>query len=157
VSYGGNHPSGKPFREVMLAELAGRIDLSRVHFLGRVPYETYLKVLQVSAAHVYLTYPFALSWSLLDAMACGCLIVGSDTAPVRDVIRHEENGLLVPFFDTDALAARLAEACRAPERFRQMRAEARATVVTGYDRATVCLPKWLGVIDEVLAGRHVTA
>jgi glycosyltransferase involved in cell wall biosynthesis len=151
-TYGRPPPEGS-WKQRLLAEVGDRLDPARVHWVGTLPYEQLLRVFAASWAHVYLTYPFVLSWSLLDAMACGCVIIGSDTAPVRDVVRHEENGLLVPFFDTDALAARLAEACRKPERFRRLRENARATAVAEYDRATVCLPKWLGVIDEVLAGQ----
>lgn len=138
------------WKQRLLGEVGDRLDPARVHWVGSLPYEQLLRVFAASWAHVYLTYPIALSWSLLDAMACGCLIIGSDTAPVRDVVRHEENGLLVPFFDTNALAAQLAEACRAPDRFRHLREAARATALAEYDRATVCLPRWLSVIDEVL-------
>ncbi|WP_428669176.1 glycosyltransferase [Reyranella sp.] len=149
-TYGRPPPEGS-WKQRLLGEVGDRLDPARVHWVGPLPYEQLLYVFAASWAHVYLTYPFALSWSLLDAMACGCLIIGSDTAPVRDVVRHEENGLLVPFFDVDALAAQLAEACRKPERFRRLRDNARATAVAEYDRATVCLPKWLDVVDEVLA------
>ncbi|MFM5729004.1 glycosyltransferase [Aeromonas veronii] len=99
------------------------VDLERVHFLGKVPYATYKNVLQISAVHVYLTYPFVLSWSLLEAMASGCLIVASDTAPVREVINDGENGLLVGFFDTDSIAERVLSALDAPQRFGELRRE----------------------------------
>jgi glycosyltransferase involved in cell wall biosynthesis len=99
VSYGSAPKDAPNWRSKLLQE--NPVALSRVHFLGKVPYETYKKVLQVSAVHVYLTYPFVLSWSLLEAMATGCLIVGSDTAPVREVIRDGANGVLVGFFDKD--------------------------------------------------------
>lgn len=102
VSYGRKPKEAPNWRIKMLRE--NPVDLDRVHFLGKVPYDTYRKVLQVSAVHVYLTYPFVLSWSLLEAMASGCLIVGSDTAPVREVIKGEDNVELVNFFDSDAIA-----------------------------------------------------
>ena len=98
VSYGARLPEVQTFRQQMLVELAGSIDLSRVHFLGKIPYKAFLKVLQVSRVHVYLTYPFVLSWSMLEAMAAGCLVVGSRTQPVQEVIQHAANGLLVDFF-----------------------------------------------------------
>lgn len=101
VSYGRLPKDAKSWREALLSEV--NIDTSsetgRVHFLGKLPYAQYRRVLQVSAVHVYLTYPFVLSWSLLDALASGCAVVASDTAPVREVIQHGENGWLVDFFD----------------------------------------------------------
>jgi glycosyltransferase involved in cell wall biosynthesis len=103
VSYGKRPRGAANWREKMLAEV--KLDPARTHFLGRVPRAQYIKVLQVSAAHVYLTYPFVLSWSLLEAMACGAPIIASDTAPVREVIRDGVNGRLVGFFDSSGLAA----------------------------------------------------
>ena len=110
VSYGRRLPDGRSYREQMLAELGDSIDLSRVHFLGRVPCPVFLKVLQVSRAHVYLTYPFVLSWSMLEAMAAECLVIGSRTAPVEEVIRDGDNGLLVDSFDPQAIADRVVAA-----------------------------------------------
>ncbi|MBS3997716.1 MAG: glycosyltransferase family 4 protein [Hydrogenophaga sp.] len=108
VSYGRVPKNAKSWREALLREV--NIDTSsetgRVNFLGKLPYAQYRRVLQVSAVHVYLTYPFVLSWSLLEALASGCAVVASDTAPVREVIRHGENGWLVSFFD----GARLVDA-----------------------------------------------
>ena len=104
VSY-GNPPNGAAnWREVMSREIGAGLDPSRVAFPGRVPYETYLSMLQRSDAHIYLTYPFVASWSLREALAIGCAIVGSDTQPVREFITHNENGLLTSFFDPIALA-----------------------------------------------------
>ncbi|MFG0417982.1 glycosyltransferase [Pseudomonas sp. zjy_8] len=105
MSYGSKPKDAPNWRTKMLRE--NQVDLSRVHFLGKVPYATYKKVLQIAAVHLYLTYPFVLSWSLLEAMASGCLIVASDTAPVREVIRDEKNGFLVDFFKPDEIASRI--------------------------------------------------
>ncbi len=149
--YGPKPTDGRTWRDVMLEELAGRMDLARVHFTGPLPYEKVLLALSVSTAHVYLTYPFVLSWSLLDAMACECLIVASDTAPVRDVVRDGENGLLTDFFDHEALAARLTDICRDPVRYEPLRRAARDTIVTGYDRRSICEPAWMSVIDSATA------
>jgi len=110
VSYGKRPQGAKNWREKMLAEV--KIDPARTHFLGRIPRAQYLRVLQVSAAHVYLTYPFVLSWSLLEAMACGVPLVASDTAPVREVLRDGENGSLVGFFDVPALVQTTIEMLR---------------------------------------------
>ena len=148
--YGLPPPKGKTWGEVFRAELGDRLDPARVHFLGRVKHETMLAALSISAAHVYFTYPFVLSWSLLEAMASACLIIGSNTAPVREVIVDGENGILLDFFDVDGLADRLIEACRAPDRFPGLRAAARQTIVDRFDRTRVCLPAWRRLVAEML-------
>lgn len=112
VSYGSKPRGAANWREKMLGELNLRSE--RVHFLGKIPYDAYRSLLQVSAAHVYLTYPFVLSWSMLEAMACGCTLVASDTAPVREVVRDGENGWLVDFFDANAIAGRVASVLEDP-------------------------------------------
>ena len=99
TSYGHALPNGQTHRQRMLEELGEQIDLRRIHFLGKVPYSTFVNILQISSVHVYLTYPFVLSWSMLEAMSAGCLIIGSRTSPVEEVIRHQDNGLLVDFFN----------------------------------------------------------
>jgi glycosyltransferase involved in cell wall biosynthesis len=103
VSYGAR-PAKGTWRERMLQELSGKLDISRVHFAGRVTYDTYVKLLQRSDAHVYLTYPFVASWSLRESLAMGCAVVASDTAPVHEFVTHEKNGLLVPFLDPAGIA-----------------------------------------------------
>ncbi len=130
VSYGGRPKDAENWRSKLLRE--SPVDPARVHFLGKVPYATYCQALQVSAVHTYLTYPFVLSWSLLEAMACGCLIVASDTAPVREAIQHGENGLLVDFFDPQALAEAALDALNNPARHLEKRKQARRTA-EGYD------------------------
>ncbi len=150
VSYGRRPAQGTSWREAMLSELGGRLDLGRVHFLGRLPYPQYLAALQVSAAHVYFTYPFVLSWSFLEAMAAGCLLVASKTPPVEEVVRDGENGYLVDFFDRDALVERLSAALTRPDRDARIRAAARATVEARYDLKSVCLPAYLALLDRLL-------
>lgn len=112
VSYGRPPADGKSWRETMLEEVAGQLDVQRVHFLGKVPYADYKRVLQLSAAHVYLTYPFVLSWSMLEAMATECVVIASDTAPVREVVEDGANGRLVPMFDGPRLAKEVVQAMR---------------------------------------------
>ena len=146
----GKSASGGTWGTRFLSEIADRVDRSRLHFTGRVPHEIMLSALQVSSAHVYYTYPFVLSWSALEAMACGCLVVGSDTAPVRDVIKSGESGILLDFFDVDALSATLIEACLDNSRFDRLRAAARQEIVSNYDRQRKCLPQWLELIEEVM-------
>ena len=152
AGYGGVAPAGRTWADVILDEIRGAVDLSRVHFTGRVPYETFLDALSLSWAHVYFTYPFVMSWSLLEAMACECLIIGSDTAPVRDAIVDGQNGRLVDFFDHGGLSEALIEACRAPRSFDPLRKAARETIEANYDRAGICLPGWIDLIER-LVGR----
>ncbi|PCD78035.1 glycosyltransferase [Pseudothioclava arenosa] len=150
-SYGGAPKDGVSWKQKFLEEQGDRIDPTRVHFLGRVPYETFLSLLQVSRCHAYLTYPFVLSWSLLEAMAAGCMIVASDTAPVREVIRDGENGWLVDFFDIPGWSRALTEALAAPEQFAPLRAAARQAIVEGYDLHSLCLPRLIDFVET--AGR----
>jgi glycosyltransferase involved in cell wall biosynthesis len=103
ISY-GMPPAEGTWRQKMLAELGDRIDPQRVVFPGRVDYPTYVAMLQRSDAHVYLTYPFVASWSLREALSAGCVVIGSDTPTVSEFVTHEQNGLLVPFFDPKGLA-----------------------------------------------------
>jgi glycosyltransferase involved in cell wall biosynthesis len=153
VSYSPGLPKGETYRTRMLAEVAHMIDSDRVHFLGWVPYSRYLQVLKVSAAHVYLTYPFVLSWSMLEAMSAGCLVIGSATAPVTEVIRDRDNGLLVDFFSQEQLVDRVDEALTRSVDVDSMRERARQTIIERFDLATKALPAQMRLIGEVVAGR----
>lgn len=147
VSY-GSRPAGFPtWRAAMEAEVT--FDRERVHFLGSVPYDRYLDALAVSAAHVYLTYPFVLSWSCIEAMAMGALVIGSDTGPVREVIADGNNGLLVDFFDAPALARRVADALAKPDERARLGAAAIRTVQSRYARS-LSLPRWRDLIGRVM-------
>jgi glycosyltransferase involved in cell wall biosynthesis len=156
VSYGRKAAQGRAWKRAMLDELGDAVDLTRVHFTGKLPFAQYQRVLQVSAAHVYLTYPFVLSWSLLEAMASGCLIVGSRTAPVEEVVVDGVNGRLVDFFDAEAITGTVLQALERPAAQRALRAAARETVVNRFDLARVCLPQGLELIRRV-AGRGAGA
>jgi glycosyltransferase involved in cell wall biosynthesis len=122
------------------------VDWSRVHFLGALPYDQFLSVLQVSSAHAYLTYPFILSWSMLEAMSAGCRLIASDTAPVRDVVQDGENGFLFDFFDTSRLATLVIQALSEPGAHTDMRERARQTVIDRYDFQQVSLPRYKALI-----------
>ena len=150
VSYGRRPPEAKSWREHMLTELDGKLDLSRVHFLGRLNYPQYLAMLRISSAHIYLTYPFVLSWSLLEAMAAGCAIVASRTAPVEEVIRDGENGYLVDFFDREALADRVSDMLVNREKQEPLRAAARQTVVERFDLASKSLPAYVALLRRLI-------
>jgi glycosyltransferase involved in cell wall biosynthesis len=131
VSYGRKPEGARNWREKMLQEVGSQLDPARTHFLGKVPYAAYKRVLQVSAAHVYLTYPFVLSWSMLEAMASGCLVIASDTAPVREVVKNGSNGQLLSMFDGAAVVERPVAALDQPSAS-GMRAAARRTALSSY-------------------------
>jgi glycosyltransferase involved in cell wall biosynthesis len=149
VSYGAR-PTKGTWREHMQVELAGKLDMSRVHFAGRVQYETYVKLLQRSDAHVYLTYPFVASWSLREAMAAGCAIVASDTAPVREFITDGVTGLLAPFLDPDTIAGRVLEMLENQRLANRLRRGARAWAEANLDMAAY-LSGYEALIQRVLA------
>lgn len=150
VSYGMRPPFGQSYARRYRAQYP--VDPDRVFFCDTLPYPDYLKVLQASACHVYLTYPFVLSWSALEAMAAGCLLVGSDTEPVREVIADGQNGFLVDFFDHQALAHRIADVLAHRHDLPHLRRAARQTVLERYDKARTCLPAHLRLAERVLAG-----
>ena len=149
VSYGAKPPQGQTWKQIFLAEVQGQLDMSRVHFVGQLPYGQFLTLLQVAAVHVYLTYPFVLSWSLLEAMSAGCAIVGSDTAPLLEAIRHGDTGRLVGFFDGAALVAQVAELLQDPAERARLGANARAFAQSHYDLRTVCLPRQIAWVDQL--------
>jgi glycosyltransferase involved in cell wall biosynthesis len=151
VSYGAAAPEGKSWKDLFLQEVNDELDLSRVFFTGKIAYRDYLTLLQVSACHVYFTYPFVLGWSCLEAMAAGALVVGSATPPVEEVIRDGDNGLMVNFFDQQALVQTVSQALNNPERFTKIRQAARISVVNRFDLETVCLPKQIKLIDRLLS------
>ena len=131
VCYGRQRRDGKTYKEAMLEQFP--LDMTRVHFTGGIPYPDYIKVIQASDVHVYLTYPFVLSWSMMEAMSVGCAIVASDTPPVAELIRDGENGLLVDFFSPQQIADRVEEALENCDRMETLRANARETIVQNYD------------------------
>ena len=147
VSYGSPPREGGTWRERMLAEVGSELDMQRVHFVGKLPYSAYLQLLQVSSAHVYLTYPFVLSWSMLEAMAAGCALIASDTPPVTEVVRHTHDALLVDFFDIEALAEQVGRVLNKPQEYQAMREQARKTVLERYDLESVCLPQQLALLQ----------
>ena len=157
VSYGAPPPPGETFRGLMLKELGNGLIVDRLHFMGQVSYEIYLSVLQISSAHIYLTYPFVLSWSFIEALSCGCAIIGSDTPPVLEVLEDNENGLLVDFFSPTAIADRVDQLLDQPDDARRLRNNARDTAVTKFDFKTVLLPRWLGLMDDLINERRPKA
>ena len=145
VAYGKSLPDGQNYKDVMLEKFP--LDMNRVHFTDLLPYSEYLQVLQASSVHIYLTRPFVLSWSMLEALCTGCLIVGSDTPPVKEVIEDGVNGLLVDFFKPEQIAARVIEALDSPDKMAKIRQRARETIVDKYDLAKL-LPQHLDWIRQ---------
>ena len=145
VSYSHAAPGGKSWKSVCLEEMREPLDPTRVVFLDRLPYDAYLRLLQVSSAHVYLTYPFVLSWSLIEAMAVGCGLVASDTAPVREAIAHGYNGLLTPFGDSAALAHTVAGALADRKGQAERGRAARRAAIENYDKRR-CVAEALGAV-----------
>lgn len=144
--YGGPPPPGQTWKDIYRNELWPKLtddQKARVHFIGKVPYQDYLNVLRVSSVHVYLTTPFVLGWSLMEAMSAGCAVVGSDTAPVTEMITHDETGRLVDFSDVAGLAEQICDLLADPEARRRLGAQAREHIVANYDRARICLPAQL--------------
>jgi glycosyltransferase involved in cell wall biosynthesis len=153
VSYGaapsGPGQVGKTWRQIFLDEVKDELDMRRVHFVGKLPYADFVQLLQLSRVHVYLTYPFVLSWSLMESMSIGCAIVASDTAPVREVIADREHGLLVDFFDGQSLVERCCELLDDPALAARLGKAARERVVERYDLTTRCLPAQLEWVERV--------
>jgi glycosyltransferase involved in cell wall biosynthesis len=150
VSYGrkSSHPGG--LRGEMEAEVGDQLDWSRVHFLGRVPYSKFCEVIQLSRCHIYLTMPFVLSWSLLEAMSMQATVVASDVLPVREALCHGETGLLVDFFDHAALADQVIDVLANPGDHAHLGPAARAHVVEKYDFLTRCLPEHLARMNSLV-------
>jgi glycosyltransferase involved in cell wall biosynthesis len=155
VSYGSAPEGYDSWKARMLSEIDGQFDRSRVHIFGHLDYDDYLALLRVSRVHTYLTYPFVLSWSILEAMALGCVVIGSDTEPVREVIEHRVNGILTPFFDSDRLAKQIVAILSRPEKYADLGRAARARVVERYDFHGQSLPKYLEVVKELTSSCRV--
>lgn len=150
VSYGAKNKSPGGLRGEMEAEVGDRVDWSRVHFLGQVPYGDYQKIIQISRCHIYLTMPFVLSWSLLETMSMEATIVAADVAPVREAMTHGETGLLVDFHDPAVLARQVIEVCARPQDFAHLGPAARKHVVREYDFLTKCLPAHIAQMNALL-------
>lgn len=153
-SYGRAAPKGQTWKQIFYDEVKDQIapeDWARVHFVGKLPYERFLSMLQVSRVHVYLTYPFVLSWSLLEAMSVGAAIVASDTAPVREVIKQDETGRLVDFFDQTGLVSEISDLLDDEAARTRLGRAAREHIVQGYDLHGISLPKQIAWIDALAA------
>ena len=146
VSYGKRPSGGSTYRKIWRDKVD--LDDNRIHFVGMVPYAKLMKLMQISAAHIYLTYPFVLSWSALEAMSCECAMVVSDTQPLQEVIKDGENGVLVDFFDPKAVAEAVCDMVSHPEKYKAMRKAARSSVMKRYSLKKL-LPLHQQLITEV--------
>jgi glycosyltransferase involved in cell wall biosynthesis len=143
----GKKLNNDTFKQKMLRELD--LDLKRIHFAGNLPYLEYIKLLQITSAHVYLTYPFVLSWSLLEAMATGCNIAASNTAPVKEVIQDNFNGLLVDFYDVEQLTQKIEYILDNKKEVEYLGVNARTSILEKYDVKKL-LPQHVEFIRSVL-------
>jgi len=148
--YGASPEKGKTHREEYFNEIKDKVDTSRIIFLGYVDYNILIACFNIASVHVYLTYPFVLSWSMLESMSCGGLILGSDTGPVNEVIEDNKNGLLVDFFDYPDIARKVNNILENPDEFLKIRNNARKTIVEKYDLWDVCIPKHKNLIKKIL-------
>lgn len=139
VAYGRKLAEGESWKQRMLA--AHAFDEKRLHFTGLIPRDQYLKVLQASSVHVYLTVPFVLSWSMMEAMSAGCHVVASTTDPVRELIDDGANGVLTDFYNVDAIANAIEAALENPAQYKSMRAAARRTIVERFDAKKIYAKK----------------
>lgn len=148
VSYGQPAPTGKKWKEIFLDEVKDQLDLTRLHYVGKIPYNDYVNLLHVSRAHAYLTYPFVLSWSSIEAMAAGCHIVASDTAPVREAMVHGKTATLVDFFDIKGWSSALIDALADPDKYAPLRTAAREHAIATYDLQGNCLPRMIDFVES---------
>ncbi len=149
VSYGAKPRDGGTWKDLILSEVKDRLDLGRVHFVGKLPYDRLVDLIHVARVHAYLTYPFVLSWSMVETLAAGTLVVGSNTAPVAEVIKDGVNGKLVDFFDVPAWSAALTDALARPKSYDRMREAAQRMVREKYDLRSVCLPKQIALLTRL--------
>lgn len=153
ASYGAAPKNGKKWRDIFASEARQQIpdkDWERISFLGNIPYPSFISLLQLSTVHVYLTYPFVLSWSLLEAMSAGCAIVASNTQPLHEAIKHNETGRLVDFFDVTGLANEVCALLDDSAARRQLGVNARAFAQANYDLKRVCLPRQLAWVEDLV-------
>lgn len=154
VSYGARPQESRSWKQIYLDELIPKLSaeqLARIHFVGKIDYPRFISLLQVSRLHVYLTYPFVLSWSLLEAMSMECPILASDTQPLHEAIIDNQTGVLVNFFDVDALASKTIELLNDPETRKRLGSAAREFAIKHYDLKTQCLPRQLQWVQSIVS------
>jgi glycosyltransferase involved in cell wall biosynthesis len=149
VAYGGDesYTGGKTFKQWVLDQDA--YDLSRIKFIGRLPMDELGRTLASSDLHVYLTVPFVLSWSMMDAMSCGAVVLASDTSPVKEMIRDGENGLLANFFSPEDFADKACAVLADPDAYRHLGRAAEKMVEEQYS-LNALLPQMLKLYEDAM-------
>jgi glycosyltransferase involved in cell wall biosynthesis len=157
ICYGGDlkHIQEPSFREHVLN--AGNYDLDRFIFTGRVPARELVRILSLSDLHVYLTVPFVLSWSMMNALACGCTVLASVTEPVEEMIRDGQNGLLAGFYDVAGFVERALEVLDSPEEYRRRLGRAGVEMIRQRYSLEKTLPQLLRLYDQVISGTFTGA
>jgi len=150
VCYGSSRSDGRTYKQYMLDKF--EFDNSRLHFTGSLPYSEYIRLLQCTNAHVYLTYPFVLSWSVLEAMSCGCPIVASDTPPVKEIIQDRINGFLADFFSPDEIADKIEEVLDNKGDLRDIKQNARNTIIQNYNLSEL-LPRHIEMLYNIVQNK----
>ena len=147
--YGEAAPKPFSWRDLLLFEVGDQMDMTRLHYTSKLDHAEYTDMLRITRVHTYLTYPYILSWSLIEALSVGALVIGSKTPPVEEVIRHGDNGLLVDFFDPEGLAAQIIDVLDSPERYAPLKPAARASVLAKYDAARICVPNLIACLERI--------
>lgn len=150
--YGEKLEGGKTYKQLMLEKLD--LDMNRVHFVGGLNFLDFIKLLQISSAHVYLTAPYILSWSMLNAMACGCCVVASDTQPVQEVIKNNYNGLLFDFHNINEQVEKIEYALDNQDKVKEIRNNARQTIVEKYEFKKLLMEQIAFIMKVVEKGAH---
>lgn len=153
VSYGRTLGGEETYRQRLAKELGDTVDWSRVHFVGQLPYRDLVSLLRLSRTHVYLTAPFVISWSMMEAMSLEKVVIASDNAPVRQFIEPDKTGLLVDFFNPVQLAETIARVCEAPARYEEIGRAARRAMVERYDFNDVAMPAFERFLNQVASSR----
>lgn len=150
--YGAKAPNGLSYKQIMLEEVGQQLNQKCLHFVGALSYSDLIRLFQISAVHIYYTAPFVLSWSLLEAMACGALVIGSKTKPVQEVIQSGKNGLLVDYFDDQGMIHAIDNAIKQDLSNQNLRRNARETIIKHYN-LNECLRRQRELVATVADGK----
>lgn len=151
AAYSGSTGDGPTYKEQAIEKYD--VDMSRMHFCGKLQYDDYLQVLKNSSVHVHFSMPYTLSWSALEAMACGCAMVGSSNAPVNEAIEHDVNGRLVNFFDAEGLVREVQDLLADRNEAERLGLAARETVLSRYESAD-CVNQWKALILRTINANY---